>query len=126
MKEFFQGLSADEQEADRKHNATRLLVLIIAISFGAAALVAWSSGWAADTMSASDQNGKITLSLEPCAASPWLAEWKTASWLYKGKVYAACWRVQKTTSGADTVIVLDSDGMVTPIDPRQFKRDEGV
>jgi len=69
-----------------------------------------------------DQNGNyVRLHTEPCAISPWTKEWKTATFFYEKKQYAACWRLQ-----GETVVVLDSEGDITPLPVRSFRPETGV
>ena len=71
----------------------------------------------ADNLTARDQAGNyVTLMSDACVVGPWLKEWKTAVFLYKGKQYEACWKLQGTT-----VVILDSAGEVTPLPAGAFK-----
>lgn len=95
--------------------------------FWVAIIVCWPSMLLADgTVSATDPNGKLTLYKTPCSMGGWFEKWKSAHWMYKGKPYEACWAVQPTRQGGQMVIVIDSSGVVTPIDPRAFSEDQGV
>ncbi len=58
---------------------------------------------------------------EQCMASPWLKQWKTASIVFEGKVFAACWAVL----GPD-VVVLDSAGDIYPVPAAMFKVETGT
>ena len=113
----------EEQESRGKAVAVRWLILILAIFLGAGIVTA---AWPAETFSATDENGKLTLSNTPCTLGNWFKEWKAAHWLYKGKSYEACWRLQKTMDGRDRIVIIDSAGMVTPVDPRAFAPDEAI
>jgi hypothetical protein len=73
-------------------------------------------------MVARDAAGNVLfLHDERCVSSPWLKEWKTATFQYEGKTYAACWREQ-----GGTIFVIDAAGDVTPVPPGMFKRETGV
>lgn len=49
---------------------------------------------------------------EPCNAGPWLEKWRTATLLYDGRQFAACWKAH-APGDADELVVLDSAGDVT-------------
>ena len=67
-------------------------------------------------MVAKDGSGNsVTLQEEKCVSAPWLKDWQTATMIYRGKTYAACWRVQ-----GQLVIILDSGGDITPIPMNAF------
>lgn len=87
----------------------------------AAVLVLFSMSAKADMIMKDRQGNSITLHEEACTVLPWLEKWKTATFIYQGKVHAACWRFQ-----AGTVVVLDSAGDVTPVPPQAFERATGV
>ena len=71
----------------------------------------------AENLVVNDASGnQVTLMSEACTASSWLKDWKLASFLYKGKAYEACWRLQGTT-----VVILDSGGEVTPLPSGAFR-----
>jgi len=73
-------------------------------------------------MVARDNEGNvITLMTEACKVSPWLKDWKTASFLYNGKVYPACWKLQ-----GRLVIILDSGGDVTPVSMGAFSQETSI
>ena len=63
----------------------------------------------------------VTLHEEQCATSPWLTEWKSATMIYQGKQYAACWRLQISSERVPVVVVLDSGGDVTTLPMQVFK-----
>jgi hypothetical protein len=70
----------------------------------------------AANMVAVDPNGnRITLSETKCVISPWTTEWRNATFVYQGKTYAACWRIQ-----GNLVIILDSGGDITPVPITNF------
>lgn len=90
-------------------------------------IVCWPSLLLAEpTFSATNEDGKLTLTYEPCNQHPWLMEWFAAHWSFRGKDYEACWTVQPTLNGGKRVVVLDSDGVMTPLPPEIFKKDEAV
>ena len=87
-----------------------------------AILLLFSASSYAQKMVARDSGGNvITLLQEQCMASPWMKQWKTASLVYEGKVFAACWAVR----GSD-VVILDSAGDVYPIPAGMFKPEVGT
>lgn len=87
-----------------------------------AALILFSANVYADKMVARDSSGNVIVLLDqPCLASPWLKEWKTASLTFEGKVFAACWSIR----GSD-VVVLDAAGDVYPIPAGMFQKETGV
>jgi hypothetical protein len=88
---------------------------VILFVFFAMTFSLWSFYALADTFSAQGSNGKLTLKKKPCSLG-----------LYKGKPYKACWRVQRTQAGQDVVIVIDSSGVVSDFDAREFKQDEPI
>lgn len=61
---------------------------------------------------------KITLKETACSIAGWFSKWKNAIVLYQGKTYQACWRLQ-----ADSVVVIDSAGDVTPVPAGAFQRE---
>jgi hypothetical protein len=101
--------------------------LIWAIVLGAAIGGAfYASGAHAETptFSSVDENGRLTLTEAACEkAGPWFAKWRAATWLYQGKHYDACWTMARASTGAEIVLVIDSDGQVSNIDARHFRRD---
>ena len=90
-----------------------------------AVIVCWPSMLLAESYSATGPDGKITLTKEPCKAHEWLKGWQVARWMWKGKAYAACWRMQGHAQER-LVVVLDSSGEVATFYPSQFIKDEGV
>ena len=89
-------------------------------------IVCWPSMLLAEeTYSASGPDGKLTLTKEPCTAHEWLKGWQVARWSWKGKNYAACWRMQGQPQER-LVVVLDAAGEVATFYPQQFVKDEGV
>lgn len=78
------------------------------------------------TYSAINPDGTLTLTSEPCVQHPWLNGWQVARWMWKGKPYEACWRLQNDGEGKRLVVVLDSNGDVVTVDPRQFRKDEAI
>lgn len=97
----------------------RLLVAVLL-------MVVWSTAYA-QTMSATNEDGKLTLTKEPCKlAGPWFEKWKAAKWMYRGKPYDACWTVAGTRGGGQSILIIDSDGQVSQIDPRAFQTDVGT
>ena len=73
-------------------------------------------------MVAKDGSGNsVTLQETACVSDPWLKEWKSATMFYRGKHYAACWRIQ-----GDMVVIIDSAGDVTPLPMGAFKQETGV
>ena len=72
-------------------------------------------------------DGKITLTKDPCLlAGPWFKNWRAAKWMYRGKMYEACWSVAGTRGGGQSILVIDSDGQVSQIDPNAFAPDQGA
>jgi hypothetical protein len=99
-----------------------MITRIVAIALLVVAGDAWG-----DTFSATDKDGKITLTTEPCTqAGPWFLKWKAAKWLWQGKDYEACWAIQSSSNGSQRILIIDSGGDVSNIDPLVFKKDEGV
>jgi len=83
--------------------------------------------YAEDTYSATDPNGKLTIMLvTPCPIGPWFKDWKAATWMYRGQLYEACWRVQPTIDGRPQIVVIDSSGVMSSQSPGAFRKDEGV
>jgi len=81
----------------------------------------------AQSMSATNADGKITLTKDPCLlAGPWFKNWRAAKWMYRGKMYEACWSVAGTRGGGQSILVIDSDGQVSQIDPNAFAPDQGA
>ena len=76
--------------------------------------------YGADVYRGSNQYGTIVrLFDDPCpVASGWL-KMKKAEVFFEGKIYAACWIVQK-----NVVIVIDEGGDVTPHHVSAFKKEE--
>lgn len=73
-------------------------------------------------MVARDQAGNsVTLQSEKCVAAPWLVDWMTAVFIYQGKQYAACWKIQ-----AGTVVILDSGGDVTSLPMDAFRPEQTI
>jgi len=73
-------------------------------------------------MTARDAEGNaVTLQEAPCTAAPWLKDWKKATMLHQGKLYSACWKLH-----GNMVVVLDSDGDVTPVPMTAFRQETGV
>lgn len=125
MLDLLRGFDLDLAEERRQRAYLRRVVgLLLLCALALAMLLA--PLYAADTYSASDENGKLTLTKEPCAQHPWLKEWKLARWFFQGKPYEACWNVQPTRTGGQMVVVIDSAGVVTPLPPQIFRMDEGV
>jgi hypothetical protein len=91
-------------------------------------LTCWPAAVLADesTYSASNPDGRLTLTSEPCLVHPWLNGWQVARWMWKGKPYEACWRLQNDGGDKKLVVVLDSNGEVVTVDPRQFTRDAPI
>lgn len=77
------------------------------------------------TYSVTSEYGKLTLTAEPCKAHEWLKEWEVARWMWKGKPYEACWRVQSDGT-QQLVVVVDSNGEVTTFHPGQFVQDKTI
>ena len=76
----------------------------------------------AQNMTARDAGGNtVTLQDEKCVIAPWLDKWKTAVFVYNGKTYASCWRIQN-----NEVVILDSGGDVTVLPPDIFRPETGV
>ena len=63
----------------------------------------------------------VRLTSQPCPNSNGWLTMNKADMLYQGKNYEACWFVMGTY-----VVVMDSNGDVSPIPAQAFKRDEGV
>ena len=57
----------------------------------------------------------VTINDTRCPAS-FLKGWKAGQMVYKGKVYKACW-----TLNGPLVIVIDSEGEITPVPVESFK-----
>lgn len=87
----------------------------------AAVLVLFAMSAKADMVVRDGTGNILTLHNEQCVAAPWLKGWKTATFVYDGKTFAACWREQQ-----GTIVVLDSAGDVTPVPAHLFKRETGV
>lgn len=102
------------------------LVEAVTIMLGVAlAAATWSAG--AQSFSATDEDGKLTLTKEPCtAAGPWFTKWRAARWMFRGKPYDACWTVAKSASGAQMIVIIDSDGQVSNMSPNRFAPETGV
>jgi hypothetical protein len=100
--------------------------VVMAITLGVAlAAATWQVS--AQSFSSTDEDGKLTITKEPCtAAGPWFAKWRAATWVYRGKHYDACWSVVRTTAGGQTIVVIDSDGQVSNINPARFAPESGV
>lgn len=122
-KEWFEGLSTDEARHHRWYlrRLGFLLFAAMALVFVLFPLKAWS-----DTYSATNPEGKITLTKEPCNLGPWFKDWKAAKWFYQGKDYEACWRVQATQDDRRQIVIIDSSGLISSVSPGAFRKDEGV
>lgn len=100
---------------------------VLAWTFWAAAVglailaVMYSGDVHSETYSAVDRAGnRATLYEEPCASGlEWLKQWKRATLMYHGQQYEAFWRVV-----GGYVVLLDSAGDLSPIQPEAFKKDE--
>lgn len=92
-------------------------------------LITWPTLLLADeplpTYSATGPEGKVTLTADPCKQHLWLAGWQVAHWIWRGKSYDACWRMQRN-GGEQLVVILDSSGDVATFYPSQFKPDEAI
>ena len=84
-------------------------------------LFAMSNPAKADMVAKDRAGNSVTLHEAPCVSAPWLKDWKTATFIYGGKTYAACWRIQN-----DMVIVLDAAGDVSPLPMTAFKPETKV
>ena len=72
----------------------------------------------ADSLVARDSTGNvITITDDPCELS-WLKNWKSAQFLYQGKVYKACWAIK-----GDRVIVLDEGGDLSAVPVGMFGKE---
>jgi len=89
-------------------------------------LVCWPTLLFAETFSATNQNGKITRTAEPCQLGGWFKEWRSAKWFYQGKDYEACWTVQKNSEGGPLIVLVDSSGVVSSVPPAAFRKDDGI
>lgn len=96
--------------------------------FWIAILFCWPSmALSQDKFSMTDQNGKLTLETKkPCELGPWFKAWKAATWMFRGELYPACWRVQEEPDERQHIVVIDSSGIVSSHRPRAFKSDEGI
>lgn len=112
---------SDKEHAyhDRAPRIPRWLVLLVFLFTPVA--------WAEDlpTFSVTGPDGKLTLTAEPCKAHAWLKGWQEAKWYWRGKDYAACWRMQ-SDGHQKLVVVLDAAGDVTTFYPAQFVQDHGI
>lgn len=97
-----------------------------------AILLIWLTCWPAwlladdPTYSATGPDGKITLTAEPCKVHSWLKGWQVARWMWRGKAYAACWRMVGDGSGQKVIVVLDDAGDIASFHPGQFVKDEAI
>ena len=114
-KEWFSGQILGE-DLEAKGAAWKLIYLLAIFLALGMVTAAW-----ADTYSMVDQNGKLTLTNEPCKQGPWFKDWRAAKWVFQGKEYDACWIGQE-----DLIVVLDSVGVVTTHRPHRFRKDEAV
>jgi hypothetical protein len=71
--------------------------------------------------SVSNGNNRLTLTDKPCQLGGWFTGWKIARMIYEGKPYEACWRIQ-----GETVVVVDSNGDMSNVPARAFKKDVEV
>lgn len=80
-------------------------------------LMAQCSTANASSFMAKDTEGNtITVTDSPCSIqSSWFKKWHAGEMVYKGRVIQICWSLVGTT-----VVILDSDGEVTPVPVRVF------
>ena len=81
---------------------------------------------AADTYTLRIGDHSVTLMQEPCDIGGWFKDWKKAQWIYEGKRYEACWRVQQGAQGNPVVHTIDSAGDVGTLPMQGFRKDEAV
>jgi hypothetical protein len=120
--EWFEGRSTDDEQHERCYWRRVGFAIFLGIALALVSVPLY-----AQTFSATNEDGKLTLSKDACKlAGPWFEKWKAARWMYKGKHYDACWTVVGTRGGGQSIMVIDSDGQVSQIDARAFKPDEAV
>ena len=114
----------EPEENSRKPNAVGLVIaIVVGLIFG---LLYYHMARADEpTFSLAVENGRVTLTAEPCTKHEWLKGWQLARWSWKGKAYEACWRMQKS-DGGQLVVVLDAAGEVTTFYPAQFTVDTQI
>ena len=96
--------------------------LAIAIILIVLALAIAPKAHAGTTMVVEGQDGdKIILTENACTRFPELTTWKQGTFLYHGQRLAMCWKLQE-----GTVLVLDSQGDVTPVPQDAFHAETSI
>lgn len=80
---------------------------------------------AAPTFVAQMGDNKVYLYPAPCPLGGWFAEWRKAQWLYQGKFYESCWRLQRTEQGV-FVHTVDANGDVGSLPASIFKKAQQI
>lgn len=114
-----------------KEERSRLRAIVGAVILGififGTLLYAVGSFAEGGTFSSVDEDGKLTITQDPCEkAGPWFAKWRAAQWMWRGKNYDACWSVAQTRDGGRVIVVIDSDGQISNIEPRRFRPEDGI
>ena len=110
LKDKFEYMTDDERASFRLGVGILTLVLFVM-------LMAQCSAARASSLTAQDQAGNsVTLTDQSCQIkSPWFANWHSGTMTYQGKLLEICWTMRGTN-----VVVIDSDGEITPIPLRVF------
>lgn len=125
MNDHFALLAAEAlrtQEAKEERAHVRVWVGRILVLLAVLVTTVYATGAYADTYSVKAQNGdSITLMDTPCTQGEWFKLWKAARFVYQGRSFEACWRVEDTM-----VLVLDAEGDLSSVPMQAFSKDEGV
>lgn len=69
---------------------------------------------------------KLFLYQEPCALGGWFSKWKKGTWQVEGKLFDACWKLQRDADDQVYVHTVDADGDAGSVPARMFKKATGI
>lgn len=114
---FFEWLKDEyDQLEESTQKSLRVGLGVIAIIMFIVLMAVFSPANAKNLVAKDASGNTVTLTDKKCSIpSPWFKDWLSGTLTYKGKLFQVCWRISGTT-----VVVLDSEGDVTPVPMRFF------
>lgn len=65
---------------------------------------------------------KLFIFHEPCPLGPWFTKWQKGRWIFAGKPYDACWRIERDANDNIVIKTVDDNGDTGSVPAQIFKK----
>lgn len=125
--DIYDELTSEDSREARSYLRRLAGFVLLLIAVSCTSIVA-TKAYGADmpTYVAEMGENKLFIFAEPCALGGWFTTWRKARWLFQGKSFESCWKLQRNADGDLYVHTVDTSGDAGMVPLGAFRKQEAI